>query len=209
MSGRVPNSVGRAGRYLLVAVGVLAFLLALLPGGAGYLPIETLVERVGNEYFLLGTLGGVAVGVLGWMVLRRASGRVRQADPPDPETVRDAPPPGATFDRAVGGLPLLSTRRDGPDAEGLRRRLRTAVVATLMREEGVTRERAEQRVDDGVWTDDPVAARFLDTSVSPPSLRERLRFVLRGDSWVQRGARAVARALTERDGSADGDGGER
>lgn len=210
MSERAVTGVRRLGWYLLVAVGVLAFALAVLPGGSGLFPTESLIDRVGNEYFLLGILGGVAVGVLGWMVVRRAREHVTQADPPEPETVRDAPPPGAEFDRLVEGLPTLSAREGSEDAEELRRRLRSTVVATLMREEDLSEERAERWVAEGAWTDDPVATRFLDETASGPPLSERARLLLNGDSWVQHGARAVARALLEQTDAADerGDGSE-
>ncbi|QIO24147.1 hypothetical protein [Haloarcula sp. JP-L23] len=198
MSERSVTGVRRLGWYLLVVVGVLAFALAVVPGGSGIFPTETFIDRVGNEYFLLGILGGVGVGVLGWMVVRRAREHVTQADPPEPETVRDAPPPGDEFDRLVEGIPTLSARDGSEDAEQLRQRLRDAVVATMMREEGLSRERANERVEKGAWTDDPVAARFLDETARGPPLSERARLALRGDSWVQYGAKAAAQALTDR-----------
>jgi hypothetical protein len=179
---------------LLAVVGVVAVGLALLPGAAALVPVEAAVDLVGNDYFLLGLFGGVALAVLGWMLGRRASEQVEQASPPDPETVPDAPRPGAGFDdllgRWAGGL-------DGEERTRLRERLRTDAVYREMAT-GVDRATARERVEAGEWTDDPVAARFL--AGEGPSILERLRLAFRGDGWTQHGARAAAAVLTDEGG---------
>ncbi|MBX0294988.1 DUF7269 family protein [Haloarcula nitratireducens] len=188
------SSVRRLGWGLLVALGTVALGLAVVPGAASSLPVEALVEALGNDYFLLGLFGGVALAVLAWMVGRRATGSVTQADPPDPETILDAPRPGEGFD-ALLGTTIPRHRDSGETADALRERLRTAAVRAEMRD-GRSRERAEERVADGRWTDDPVAGQFLSDDPSSPALGERARLWLLGDSWVQHGARATARELT-------------
>ncbi|MBV0924948.1 hypothetical protein KTS45_12145 [Halomicroarcula limicola] len=192
MSGT--SSVRRFGWALLVALGVAALGVAVVPGAASSLPVEAFVEALGNDYFLLGLFGGVALAVLAWMVGRRATGSVTQADPPDPETILDAPRPGEGFDDLLGTT-VPRHRDSGETAERLRDRLRTAAVRAEMRG-GRSRERAKKRVADGRWTEDPVASQFVSDDPSSPALGEQAKLWLLGDSWVQHGARATARELT-------------
>lgn len=199
MSEAEASAVRRAGRYLLVAVGTVAFVLAVVPGVVPSEPIERGVELLGNDYFLLGAFGVVALALFLWMSVRRARERVTQATPPDPESVLDAPRPGGSIDRYVDGWPTLSTRAGSDESAAVRERLRATAVAVEMHERDCSRERAQERVDEGTWTDDPSAAWYLRAGEpASPSLRERVGLALRGDSWSQRGARAAARALTER-----------
>jgi len=179
---------------LLVGLGIAAFGLALFPGVAGRLPIDSAVELAGNDYFLLGVFGGVAIAVLIWMLSRRAREQVVQATPPDPETVPDAPRPGARFDELLGQWPGTLSEAD---RQRLFERLRADAVRAEM-QAGASRERAIERIEAGEWTDDPVAARFLRGPESKPSASGRLRLALTGDSWTQYGARATARELVDR-----------
>jgi len=191
------TTVRRAGWLALAAVGVVAFALALIPGLAALLPVEAIVAWVGNDYFLLGAFGGVALAVLGVMIARRATGHVEQAAPPDPETVPDAPRPGERVDDLLDQWPVgLSAA----DRDYLRERLRTAAVYGELGQ-GRSRADARERVDSGTWTADPVAARFLAADADGPTLTERLRLALRGDSWTQHAARRAARELADGGGS--------
>lgn len=191
------SSLRRYGRYLLLALGAVAFLFALSPTLSASFPADVLTEWLGNDYFLLAAFGVVAVAVFAWMAGRRAIERVDQASPPDPETVLAAPRPGTAFDRRIDGWPVFSARRrDGDDA--FRERLRTAAVAAEMRQRDCSAAIARERVADGRWTDDDVAARFLRANVSGPSVADRLRLLFRGDSWTQYGMRKTAAAITGR-----------
>lgn len=190
------STARRLGWLGLVATGVVAFGLALVPGIAALLPVEAVLAWLGNDYFLLGAFGGVALVVLSWMVARRATGQVDQAVPPDPETVPDAPRPGERVDSLLSRWPW---RLDRSDREYLRDRLRTAAVYGELAD-GRSKAAARERVEAGVWTEDPVAARFLAES-GGPTVTERLRLWLRGDAWTQHGARRAAGALV--DGGSD------
>jgi len=183
----------------LVAAGVAAFALAL-SGLATLLPVEAVVAWLGNDYFLLGGLGGVALAVLGWMVTRRATGHVEQAAPPDPETVPDAPRPGGRVDELLARWPW---ELNAADRGYLRERLRTAAVYGELGS-GRSRAAARERVESGAWTDDPVAARFLAADSGGPTVTERLRLAVRGDAWTQHAARTTARALVDGDTATDG-----
>ena len=183
----------RVGRLALVAAGVVAFGLALVPGVATLLPVGAVVAWVGNDYVLLGAVGGVALVVLTWMVARRATGHVEQAAPPDPETVPDAPRPGERVDDLLARWPWGLS---GAERDYLRERLRTAAVYDELGT-GRSRAAARERVDSGAWTNDPVAARFLRVDPPGPTVTERLRLALRGDSWTQHAARTTARVLVD------------
>lgn len=83
---------------------------------------------------------------------------------------------GADFDATLARVEAMSAvelRSD--DAVGaLREPLREAAIAVVASREGVDRETAAARVERGEWTDDPVAAAFLSSSVrAPPSVRWR------------------------------------
>jgi len=174
------------------AVGVVAFAVALVPSVAALVPVEAAVDGLGNDYFLLGSFGGVALAVLVWMVSRRATGHVEQARPPAPETVPDAPRPGERFEELLGRWPW---RLDDADRERLRERLRTDAIYHQMAT-GASRATARERVDAGEWPADPTAAAFL--AAETPPLARRVLVLLGGESWTQHGARATAEALAER-----------
>lgn len=198
------SALRRYGRYLLLALGAVAFLFALSPALSGLFPANALAAWLGNDYFLLAAFGVVAVAVLAWMAGRRATERVDQAKPPDPETVLSAPRPGTAFDRRVDGWPVVSGSHGDSD-DDFRERLRTAAVAVEMRQRDCSAATARERVADGRWTDDDVAARFLRDESAGPSVGDRLRLVLGGDSWTQYCLRRTAEAITGRIDS-DGDG---
>jgi hypothetical protein len=185
------------GWYVLIAVGIVTFVLALLPGTAALLPAGAVAERLGNDYFLLGTFGAVALAVVAWTLSRRAKGTVSQAAPPEPETVLDAPQPGAGLDGFAEGLPV-SIVRGGDDADAVRERLRRVAVTEETRRRDFSDETARERVEAGAWTEDPVAATFLATDqTAKPGMNERVRLAFRGDSWAQVCARVTMRALVE------------
>lgn len=199
------SELRRYGRYLLLAVGSVAFLFALSPAISALFPADALAMWFGNDYFLLAAFAVVAAAVLVWMAGQRATERVDQATPPDPETVLSAPRPGTAFDRRLDDWPLFLGQRRGND-DAFRERLRTAAIAAEMHRRDCSAATARERVADGRWTDDDVAARFLRVDSSGPSISDRLRLVLGGDSWTQYGMRRTAAAISGRIGP-NGDGG--
>ena len=185
-------SQSRRRRWSLFAlVGVAAVAVALSPALAAAVPVEGVVDLLGNDYFLVAVLGLVALAVAGWLLGKRLGDPVEQAQPPAPETVPDAPPPGERFDDCLGRWP---GRLDDDERAWLRRRLRTHARRTEMRT-GTSRETAVKRVETGSWTADPVAARYLGTEGGGPTVAERLRLAARGKSWAQYAAQATAREL--------------
>lgn len=191
---------GRTARwYLLVTVGSVAFAAALLvllvPETAALIPTDALVELLGNDYFLLGTLGLVAVAALARIVARRATTSVDQADPPEPETVAEAPRPGQEFDDLLAGRLAVGSHLVSDRDDRVRERLREAATLAVMRTERCPREDARRRVEAGDWTDEPVAATFLRPDGPSPSLGKRARLALRGESWLQHCARTTANEI--------------
>jgi len=193
----------RIGWLALVAVGVVAFALAVFPGVATLVPVESVVAWVGNDYVLVGAFGGIALALLGWMVTRRATGHVEQAAPPDPETVPDAPRPGERVDELLGRWPWALS---AADRDYLRERLQATAISDQLGD-GRSRGSAMERVESGSWTDDPVAARFLAADSAGPTVTERLGLALRGDAWTQHAARRTARELVEAGTGRTADGG--
>lgn len=176
---------------VVLVLGTVAFGAALVPGIGTTLPVRWAVSRLGNDYVLLAVFGAVAVGILLWMLLRRATERIEQASPPEPETVPDTPRPGDWLDETLDQWPQTLAEAD---RERLRTRLRTTAIRAERRA-GASPETARQRVTTGAWTDTPAAAAFLNPDASDPSIDQRLSVCMRGDSWTQFGARAAAAEL--------------
>ncbi|WP_276254147.1 DUF58 domain-containing protein [Halomontanus rarus] len=171
-----------------IVVGIVAFTLAIAILGN--------VLNIG-----LGSWAVIFVGVVALLIalntLTRRHGVRERGTTPDPEHRYRVPIPGAELTEAVdqfrsrrGDLFAPSNRiQDG---------LREAAIAALTRFQGLTPSTANERIEDGSWTDDPYAAAFLSPTIDPPErpLRERLtdRFV-RDVSFrdsVRRTAAAVA-----------------
>jgi hypothetical protein len=112
----------------------------------------------------------------------------------DPELRYHVPTPGDDIDLDFGGSRSLwrSQRR-----EDTRNRLRETALDTLTGYGGMPREEAETRLDEGTWTDDPIAAATLQESPPRPTIVSRLRAVFRAESSFARGVRHVIDELTE------------
>ncbi|MFB6143133.1 MAG: hypothetical protein ABEJ30_07300, partial [Halorientalis sp.] len=109
---------------------------------------------------------------------------------------RDGPPPeaarsgraiaGGDIDDAIAAAVAAAdpTPGDSADAATVRSRLRWLAIAVQVREAGLARRDAAQAVDEGTWTDDPVAAAFLGESVTQP-LGRRVRNWLLPDAELE------------------------
>lgn len=78
----------------------------------------------------------------------------RAWSPPDPEPGTHVPIPGESFERLAD--------RD------LRARIRTRALVSLCDATDCSRTAAEERLADGTWTADPLAAAFLGDELDPP-----------------------------------------
>ncbi|MFA1610315.1 DUF7269 family protein [Halobellus rubicundus] len=165
---------------LLVGVGAAVVLLGIA-GFAG------LVVPGLNASFVFVVLVGLLAGVQGLRYLVRRSGADRVAtDPGEPERRYRVPAPGDEIRGHAGydgdrGRPRRradvrrgSTRRRRRPPRTLRRRIEEAAVETICLCDHCSVETARRRIDEGTWTDDPVAARYLGADVDLP-LSTRIR----------------------------------
>jgi hypothetical protein len=193
------------GSDTLVALGVLGVLLGIA-GFAGF------VVPGLNASFAFVALVGVLVAVQGLRYLvRRSEVESVATDPGDPERRYRVPAPGDDI-RSHAGRSIGRTRRQnvrrGRNRRGrrlprtLRRRIEAVVVESIHLREHCSIEAAGRRVDEGTWTDDPIAARYLGADVALP-LSLRLRRIVAPPSHRERAARTLDTLDTLRtDGSA-------
>lgn len=197
-------AVGRLLRGLLVVVGVAVFAVGLLavyvPGVERVLPVAAAVDALGSDYVVVAVVGVAAVGLSVVLVAVQAARGIDESRPPVVESVETAPHPGRELDRSFGGLSGLTS------TGAARARLRDVAVTAVMRAEGCPRSTAERRVQEGVWTDDRVAAAFVagaDGGVGDSGgAGDRLRSLLGVDDRVERTTVAIERTRTDgNDGS--------
>ncbi|RDI71330.1 DUF7269 family protein [Halopelagius longus] len=144
------------------------------------------------------TFVGLIAGVQGLRyALRRRNVTVFATETGDTERRYRVPVPGEDADRE---LSVAGGWRGGRGSSGVRERIRESAVETLVLRDNCTEAEAEARIDEGSWTDDPVAARYLGADAAVP-LRTRIRLAVRGDVAAVRATRAVAAVERLRDGS--------
>jgi hypothetical protein len=135
-----------------VAVFALGLLVVFVPGMQRLLPVEAMIRALGSDYSVVATVGLAAVGLALFVLLVQSISGVNEAAVPVVESVESAPHPGQALDRSAQG------HVSGPED-----RLRKAAVQTLMRRKHCSRADARERVAEGTWTDDDVAAAYLGT----------------------------------------------
>lgn len=171
-------------------VGLLTS-LAGLGAVAGLLRVGTVPDAILTLIAVLALLPALAVAA------DRYQHRHHQADPPAPERRVSATAPDVEFDLLLSGGSLGTVVGPG-DRAAVRERLATDAVAVLTRYEGLSEQRARDRLADGSWTDDPYAAAFFGAGEPTVPFRERVRAALRDESRFQRRARHVVRELSRR-----------
>lgn len=191
-------------RRLLVGVGAVALCLGLLVLFGP--PVESAIRWPWDDELLLVAFFTAALllaSVIGPFVLIDDGSQNRHqnqnqnqnrgnSSPGAPERVPSTPTPGRELERVLdsrwpASLPPVRRRR-------IRRRLRRAAIRSLVRTSNCSRETARERLERGVWTDDPVAAAFVRAGGEPDSDSSRLRSLverIRFPRRAQRTARAV------------------
>jgi len=167
--------------FAATAAGAVLVFTPLSVGGSGL----AVIVLVGSA-LLAGGVGGLAA-------LDRSSTTVADGDLPDPSD-RERPVPGDEIDRR---LATLSTR-DADAQAALRARIEAVAVAVLAERLDCSRAEAHDRLTAGDWTDDEAARAFFEER--PPSRRDRLWTLLRGEPTFSRRARAALAALREVEG---------
>lgn len=158
----------------------------------------TAVERLGNDYLLVATVGAAAFVLTLLVIAFRGVAGIDQLAPPDPEGIPSAPRMGADFDQFVNRRATPRVALGSAEDDRVRKRLRAAAVQAVMDRQGCPRETARQLVETGEWTVDPEAAAYLGGRQAPrPPWNARLLAVLRGRRWSQRGARRTAQTIVD------------
>ncbi|WP_053946929.1 DUF7269 family protein [Halolamina sediminis] len=156
-------------RRALAGLGAVAVLVGLFVSFqqefAGLFP--------GNWIFVL--LIAVAAGIQSVStVLARRRTPIYETETGDPERRYEAPTPGDDLHELMG---FASNRSRGANRsrDQVRERLVAVAAAAIADAEGCPESEAHDRIEDGEWTDDPVAAWFLSRDVGlAPAERARL-----------------------------------
>lgn len=172
-------------RRLPLAVGVLA-LAAGIVLALGVVPSPSVPASLG---FVAIVLVGAVLG--GAAILGRAA-RGPTSDPlPAPGAGGTGRVPGDEVDRLLATIASIGAA----DSAAVVDRLERVAVATIAREAGCSPETARERLSEGTWTDDETAAAFFATGAPRPTVRERFRGVVRGESTRRRRAERAIDAL--------------
>lgn len=179
----------------LVALGALAAAV-----GLAAVVRPSVVEGLSLPGVMLTLLGVVALVQGGRVVYGRYSADPPAERDPLPERRHVASVPGREFDATLGEAAAWGRRGGVSERREVRQRLRAATVAALTRYEGLSESEARERLAEGTWTDDPVAAAyFARGGAVSPRLRDRARAFV-ASPYRLRATRAVEQlsAVTER-----------
>ena len=156
-------------RRALAGVGIVAVFVGL------FVSFQQQFAGVIPASWVLVLLVAVAAGVQSVStVLSRRRATIREEETGDPERRYDAPAPGDELEELLQFASSKSRRGNRP-REQLRERIADIAVAAITDAEGCSEETARERIRNGEWTDDPVAAWFLSDEVRlHPTERARL-----------------------------------
>ncbi|WP_435064612.1 DUF7269 family protein [Halobaculum sp. EA56] len=184
----------RATAALGVAAVAFGFVVVVQRGLAGLFDLT----------YVFVTGAGVLALVQGLRYANEARTAERRAtETGDPEERYEVPTPGDADDDLISrrGFSRASVKR----RREFRRHLREVAVETLRTRGDYGDEEAESAVDDGEWTDDPVAAWFVGADVRPPRAA-RLRRLLGSDVEFRFAAARTVDALVAARGGERTDG---
>lgn len=195
-------------RVLRAIVGVVGIAVVvgamLVAGSSGARLAQPAVEALGNDYLVVAVPAGVGVVVVVLGLLFRGLSGIAQATPPDPEGLPRVPVLGSEFDEYAMGRPGLRSHLLADASTGMHDRVREAAIRTEMRVDGLSREEATARVDDGSWTEDGDAAAYCrPDGADGGEMRSRLRAAAKGRTWAQHGAGRAAEAIIDRSEAQD------
>jgi hypothetical protein len=189
----------RRARVALAAAGVAALALAIaIAGSEGADPASAVVAALGNDYFLIAAFGAAALALAAPILASGRAANLRQYEMPTPERPTSAAAAGAGFDEACRRWRLHVPVYGVEARERLRARLLTAAVETERRRADCDLETARERVRDGDWGDDGVAAAFLAGERTPPSVW--IAALAAGEPPFGRAARRTAETVVRRNG---------
>jgi hypothetical protein len=198
-----------------IGLAAVAFAVSLVtvPGEVEtVVPIRALAESTpisewGTRTVVFGIAGGVCTVWIAWTAgsdraeelpadsfsATEAGFGALRAEPP--EHAIETAVAGEGFDDAIEGV--IATAADGDDADRVRPEIRSLAVAAVADARGCSASDARAVVDDGGWTDDPVAAAYVaDEEASLPFSRRALAWLRPSRTKrnrVERSIRAVDR----------------
>ncbi|WP_440989053.1 DUF7269 family protein [Haloarchaeobius baliensis] len=176
-------------RGLLLAVG-----LSLV--GAGLLGTVAPGLVVGDAVALVVLVAGSLVAVALAVVFARQDTErtVDRATTPDRAGPRV---PGRSADEQLANVTAAGRVRGDDAREDVYERLTAVAVDTLVARYDCTPDEARRRLDEGTWTDDPVAAALFVEGAAPDwTTRDRLRTLWTGEPPLRRRARHALAALS-------------
>ncbi|WP_439025433.1 DUF7269 family protein [Haloarchaeobius sp. DT45] len=187
-------------RRLLTAVLGLAALVAgatALGSDLGAPVADALVEALGNDYLVAAAVAGLGILVAVPVLLSARASTLDQATMPTPEESLAMPAPGEAFDDLLDARFVVVPHVESERRETVREELRETAVDVVANASASSRREATVRVEEGTWTTDQTAARFLAADRDGHSISARVRALARGDSLFQHRARRTARTIVE------------
>jgi len=169
----------------LAAVGFLAFVIGL---GALVAPSAF---ALGIDRYAVIVLGLLALGQTLRVVQARRNGPRRRAETATPELPPSVASPGDDINTVLGTFDRTRHRA----SERTWTQLRDVAIAALGRYDGLSDAAAREQVDRGTWTDDPVAAAFLEEDADRAPIGRRLRRRLTGASPYSEGIEHTVAAI--------------
>jgi len=178
-------------RYVLLVMAmgaaVVGLTLAFAPGVVAVVSLPEVMPVVLAGFAVLAGLYRAFM----WLNREESSNQL-----PEPERGRPITVPGDDFDTLLASTPSVGTSSGDRRALKVRDDLEDAAVAVLTRHRAYSEETARERLADGSWTDDDLAAEFFTSiSGSGSSLRESVTGSFWGEGPFQRRARHVAAEL--------------
>ncbi|WP_226012252.1 DUF7269 family protein [Halomicrobium salinisoli] len=167
-----------------VAAAALGLALAFVPG------LRAVASAPDNLPSILGG-GAVLAGLVrAWQWLRHEP---RGTTLPERERGRPVEVPGSDFDASLALVPAVGASGGNRRVLRIRERLRETAVAVLVRYRGLSAAAAAERLAEGTWTDDPLAADFFATGDgSGGSVTESVAGSLWGEGPFKRRVRRAA-----------------
>ena len=168
-------------KYAILGAGLVLI-------GLAFAAVPELTAPIGLGEWVVSAIGVIALlqGLRTVQARRRTD--VTQTELPTPERPQEFPTPGEEIDAAIASGPV----RFGRDGRRFRERLERAAVDALVLEEGLTEAEAREALENGTWTDDPLAAAHFAKAVPDwAPWYVRVRATVRRDHR-RRARRAVA-----------------
>jgi len=188
-------------RLGLVGLGVVMLALAVTSESAvGPLTdvIEVALERAGSDYVIAAALGVLAVLAGAAVFVSGRGATMQQTQMPTVERPVPVPSAGERFDETISSWRFATPVFGRGGRASVRDRLRAAAVAAVATAEGLSDADASRRVEDGAWTDDPVAAAFL--AGEPPAIGTWIAALARRETGAEYRARRTVEAIVARRG---------